>query len=52
MKGYITHIEQATVKNSLCRQVLFTAKNSQLVLMSLKPGEEIVKTCLTWISSL
>ncbi len=41
MKGYITHIEEATIKNSLYRQVLFTAKNSQLVLMSLKPGEEI-----------
>jgi mannose-6-phosphate isomerase-like protein (cupin superfamily) len=41
VKGYITHIEEATVKNSLYRQVLFTAKNSQLVLMSLKPGEEI-----------
>lgn len=41
MKGYITHIEEATLKNSLYRQVLFTAKNSQLVLMSLKPGEEI-----------
>lgn len=41
MKGYITHIEEATVKNSLYRQVLFTAKNSQLVVMSLKPGEEI-----------
>ncbi len=41
MKGYITQIEDATIKNSLYRQVLFTAKNSQLVLMSLKPGEEI-----------
>jgi mannose-6-phosphate isomerase-like protein (cupin superfamily) len=41
MKGYITQIEEATIKNSLYRQVLFTANNSQLVLMSLKPGEEI-----------
>ncbi len=41
MKGYVTDIEEATLKNSLYRQVLFTAKNSQLVLMSLKPGEEI-----------
>ena len=39
MKGYVTHIEEATLKNPLYRQVLFTAKNSQLVLMSLKPGE-------------
>ena len=29
MKGYVTHIEEATLKNSLYRQVLFTAKNSQ-----------------------
>lgn len=41
MRGYITNIEEATVKNSLYRQVLFTGKNSQLVLMNLKPGEEI-----------
>lgn len=41
VKGYLTDIEEATVKNSLYRQVLFTAKHSQLVLMSLKPGEEI-----------
>lgn len=43
MKGYVTQIEEATIKNSLYRQVLFTAKNSQLVLMSLKPGEEIAE---------
>ncbi|HEX2055781.1 MAG TPA: cupin domain-containing protein [Nitrospiraceae bacterium] len=41
MEAYVTNIEEATLKNSLYRQVLFTAKNSQLVLMSLKPGEEI-----------
>lgn len=41
MKGYITNIEKATKKNNDYRRVLYTAKNSQLVLMSLKPGEEI-----------
>lgn len=41
MKGYLVQIEDATRKNSNYRQVLFTAKHSQLVLMSLKPGEEI-----------
>jgi len=41
MKGYITQIEDATVMNSKYRQVLFMATHSQLVLMSLKPGEEI-----------
>ena len=41
MKGYITNIEQAALENNNFRQVLHTAKYSQLVLMSLKPGEEI-----------
>ena len=41
MKGYITNIEKATVENADYRRVLYTAKNSQLVLMSLKTGEEI-----------
>ena len=41
MKGYITNIEKATAENADYRQVLYTAKNSQLVLMSLKVGEEI-----------
>lgn len=41
MQGYTINIEQATLNNNNFRQVLYTAKNSQLVLMSLKPGEEI-----------
>lgn len=41
MNGYITNIEKATKENTDFRRVLYTAKNSQLVLMSLKPGEEI-----------
>ncbi len=41
MKGYIIQIEDATRKNQHYRQVLFTAQHSQLVLMNLKPGEEI-----------
>jgi mannose-6-phosphate isomerase-like protein (cupin superfamily) len=41
MPGYTTHIEKETVKNQHFRKVLFTGPNSQLVLMSLKPGEEI-----------
>ena len=41
MKGYITNIEQDTRKNADFRRVLYTAPHSQLVLMSLKPGEEI-----------
>ena len=41
MSGYIVNIEEATAKNNHYRQVLFTAEHTQLVLMSLKPGEEI-----------
>ncbi|MBI2559995.1 MAG: cupin domain-containing protein [Planctomycetes bacterium] len=41
MKGYITNIERATKENKAFRRVLYTAKNSQLVLMTLKPREEI-----------
>jgi len=41
MKGYIGDIEEITEKNNNFRQVLYTAKHSQLVVMSLKPGEEI-----------
>jgi mannose-6-phosphate isomerase-like protein (cupin superfamily) len=41
MKGYVTAIEKETEKNTDFRRVLYTGKYSQLVLMSLKPGEEI-----------
>jgi mannose-6-phosphate isomerase-like protein (cupin superfamily) len=41
MKGYIIDIESAAKENTDFRRVLYTAKNSQLVLMSLKPKEEI-----------
>jgi mannose-6-phosphate isomerase-like protein (cupin superfamily) len=41
MPGYNQNIEQLTLENENFRQVLYTAKNSQLVLMSLQPGEEI-----------
>lgn len=42
-KGYWDHIEQATVANTAFRHVLYTAAYSQLVLMCLKPGEDIGK---------
>jgi len=41
MKGFVTHLEKETLKNADFRHVLYTGKNSQLVLMSLRPGEEI-----------
>lgn len=40
-KGYIDNIEKVTVKNSDYRRAIYTGKHSQLVVMSLKPGEEI-----------
>ncbi|HPN67626.1 MAG TPA: cupin domain-containing protein [bacterium] len=41
MKGFNANIEQETLSNENFRKVLYTGKHSQLVLMSLKPGEEI-----------
>jgi mannose-6-phosphate isomerase-like protein (cupin superfamily) len=41
MKGYHINVEKETLKNTDFRRVLYTAKHSQLVLMNLKPGEEI-----------
>lgn len=41
MKGYAINIEKETLENENFRKVLYTAKHSQLVLMSLKPKEEI-----------
>ena len=41
MKGYVQNIESIAVKNEEFRQVLYTAKNCQLVVMMLKPREEI-----------
>jgi mannose-6-phosphate isomerase-like protein (cupin superfamily) len=41
MKGYVTNIENDTLKNRDFRRVLYTAKNTQLVLMSLGAKEEI-----------
>ncbi|MEM4719261.1 MAG: cupin domain-containing protein [Candidatus Pacearchaeota archaeon] len=40
-KGFFIDIENETLKNKNFRKVLYTAKNSQIVLMSLKPNEEI-----------
>lgn len=41
MKGYAIPIETETRKNSDFRRVLYTAEHSQLVLMSVKPGDEL-----------
>jgi mannose-6-phosphate isomerase-like protein (cupin superfamily) len=41
MPGYVMNIEKETLQNDNFRKVLHTAGNSQLVVMSLLPGEEI-----------
>ena len=41
MKGYVTNIEKLSLENENFRKVIYTDKNSQLVLMSLLAGEDI-----------
>lgn len=41
MKGFKIDLEKATLENTDYRRVLYTAHNSQLVVMSLEPGVEI-----------
>lgn len=41
MKGFIADIEALTLANMQFRRVLYTSKEMQLVLMTLRPGEEI-----------
>ena len=40
-KGFVADLEEETIKNTDFRRVLYTGKYCQLVLMCLKPGEEI-----------
>jgi len=41
MTGFVGSIEALTLKNTYFRQVLYTGKHAQLVVMCLQPGEEI-----------
>lgn len=41
MKGFVKDIESLAVENEAFRRVLYTATSCQLVIMALKPGEEI-----------
>lgn len=41
MTGFVDNIEEKTENNTNFRQVLFTGKHAQLVVMNLKPSEEI-----------
>lgn len=41
MTGFVGNIEELTLGNNFFRKVIYTAKHSQLVLMSLSPNEDI-----------
>lgn len=41
MAGYLTDIEKKSLENEYFREVLFTGPHSQLVVMALRPGEDI-----------
>ena len=41
MAGYSINIEDKTLDNDNFREVLYTARNSQLVVMTVQPGDEI-----------
>jgi mannose-6-phosphate isomerase-like protein (cupin superfamily) len=41
MKGKVFHLEEESLNNNFFRKVLMTSPHSQLVVMSLKPGEDI-----------
>ncbi len=50
MKGFVKDIEGLAVKNEEFRRVLYTAKHCQLVVMALKPKEEIGTEYQAWSS--
>ena len=41
MNGFVKNIEQLTLTNEYFRQVVYTAKNTQLTVMHLQPSEDI-----------
>jgi mannose-6-phosphate isomerase-like protein (cupin superfamily) len=41
MRGFVHNIERVAIENTDFRRVLYTAKHCQLVVMALKPKEEI-----------
>lgn len=41
MNGFVINIEEASIENNNFRKVLYTAPHSQLVVMSLRPNEDI-----------
>jgi hypothetical protein len=51
MKGFKTNIDKATVENNNFREVLYTSKHSQLVLMSLKPKKRLEQKFILTMTS-
>jgi hypothetical protein len=51
MKGFKTNIEKDTIENKNFRKVLYTGNGLQLVVMSLKAGEEIGKKHIKMLTS-
>ncbi|MFC4623635.1 hypothetical protein ACFO1V_00040 [Daeguia caeni] len=51
MRGFVDDIEKLTEENADYRRVLYTARNMQLVLMALQPGEEIGEEVMTVATS-
>jgi len=41
MTGFVVELEKATLDNENFRSVLYTAKHSQLVVMTIQPGDDI-----------
>ena len=41
MTGFVVELEKATLENNNYRKVLYTSKRSQLVLMTIQPGDDI-----------
>ncbi len=41
MAGYVVNIEKKSLENKYFREVLFTGPHSQLVVMSIAPGDDI-----------
>jgi mannose-6-phosphate isomerase-like protein (cupin superfamily) len=41
MEGYVANIEKKSLENKYFREVLFTGPHSQLVVMSIAPGDDI-----------
>ena len=50
MKGFVQDIEALAIKNDEFRRVLYTANHCQLVVMAVKPKEEIGTEYQVWSS--